>query len=73
MILNYSNLKIGDKFKCVKSVDNIFDYPLFIKENIYEILYFDEQTDSIVLNHILYACEYAEFNKKFIEDNFDII
>jgi hypothetical protein len=61
-------MKIGDKYKCIKQINNLFGWTLFKKDEIYEILSFDE--DYVVLNHILYANEYVEHNYKFLDKNF---
>jgi len=66
-------MKVGDKLKCKNDINNLYGDPLFIKDNIYEILYIDEQNEVIVLNHVLYANEYAEQTMMYVRDNFDII
>jgi len=63
------NLEIGDKLKCLNSIYNIFQKPLFIKNYIYEVLGVDG--DEITLNHILYANEYDSYNINFILENFE--
>lgn len=62
-------MEIGTKLLCTNDVFNIFNQPLFIKDQVYEILHV-YGSDSIVLNHILYANEYADFDMNFIKENF---
>lgn len=45
--------KVGDKLRCLEDIDNLFGWPLFVKGEIYEVLYVDD-TD-VTLNHKLYA------------------
>ena len=61
-------MKINDKLKCLHTINNIFEQPLFIKDKIYNII--DIDNDSITLNHILYSNEYISFNSEFIKNNF---
>jgi len=63
-------MKRYDNLKCLETINNVFDQPLFIKDQIYTVLYIDG--DNITLNHILYANEYREFPLKFINENFEI-
>jgi hypothetical protein len=62
------NFEIGDKLKCLKTINNLLQMPLFIENNIYEVLDVDE--DNIILNHIMYGNEYGHFNIKLISENF---
>jgi hypothetical protein len=61
-------MKVGDKLKCIKSVDNVFGSNLFIKDVIYEVLHIDGAF--IMLDHILYANEYNEWNLLFVTEHF---
>jgi hypothetical protein len=61
-------MKVGDKLRCIKPVDNVFDSNLFIKDNIYEVLNIDGAF--ITLDHILYANEYNEWNSSFVNEYF---
>jgi hypothetical protein len=63
------DIKIGDKFKCLKTINNIFRHPLFIKDNVYDVLSIDDEY--ITLNHVLYANEYSPFKLDFILINFE--
>jgi len=38
-----------DKLKCLETVNNVFDKPLFIKDEIYTVLYVDG--DDVVVNY----------------------
>lgn len=60
--------KIGDKLVCIKNVNNILGYPLFIKGNIYEILDVSKDDDSCdyTINHILHGNEYGDFSSDFV-------
>jgi len=60
----------GDKLKCLKQINNLLEKPLFLKDNIYDVLDVDDRT--ITLNHILYGNEYGEFDIDFIKENFEI-
>jgi hypothetical protein len=57
----------GDKLVCIETVYNFLQQPLFIKDEVYEVLHNDGE---VFLNHILYGNEYNSFpiewvNKKF--------
>jgi len=58
-------MKIGDKYICEQSIYNIFNKPLFIKGEIYEIL--DIDGNYITLNHILYSNEYMGHKKSILK------
>jgi len=61
-------MKIDDKLVCLKTIKNLFGWDLFIKGNIYTILYVNK--NDITLDHMLYGNEYMEFDKEFVEKNF---
>jgi hypothetical protein len=65
-------MRKGDKLLCLKNINNLFDQPLFIKGEIYEVLYVDNEGISIevCLNHILYANEYNTFKLEWVNKNF---
>lgn len=65
-------VKKGDTYKCTKTVNNLFGWPLFVEGDIYEVLHVEEVMGNtlVTLNHILYANEYEEYELKFIEENF---
>lgn len=65
-------MKIGDKLICKKTIDNIYGMPLFIKDKIYTVLGIlrSGKDSRIVLDHILYANEYTDFDIDFVNDNF---
>jgi len=65
-------MKKDDKFKCLKTVNNLLGQPLFIKGETYTVLYVDGD-DDITLNHILYANEYRGFSLRFINEHFEKI
>ena len=71
-------IRKGDKLLCIKDVNNVFGMPLFKKGETYEVLYVDnEQVKTyVVLNHILYANEYMDYElewilKRFKKYNYD--
>lgn len=66
-------IKDGAKMICLESVYNIFEQPLFIKDEIYEVLHYDEKCEYVTLNHILYANEYQSFPKSWINKYFELI
>jgi hypothetical protein len=66
--MKLKDLKIGDKLKCNKQINNLFGWELFEKDKVYEILNIDE--NYIVLDHNLYANEYAEQPFDFVNKNF---
>lgn len=59
---------VGDKLVCIRNVYNLIDYPLFIKDEIYEIL--DVSYEYVIMTHILYGNEYGDFSIDFIDKNF---
>lgn len=62
------NIRKGDKLICIEDINNIFGNPLFIKGEVYEVLYVDNEDikTKVVLNHILYANEYKEYDLEFV-------
>lgn len=50
----------GDKYKCIKTINNLFGWNLFKEGDTYEVLHVEEimGTTLVTLNHILYANEY---------------
>ena len=63
-----NTFKKGDKLKCLRTIMNVIDKPLFVKDETYDVLDVDEGI--ITLNHILYANEYAGYDINFILRNF---
>jgi len=65
-------IRKGDKLLCTKDVNNVFGMPLFKKGETYEVLYVDnEQVKTyVVLNHILYANEYMDYELEWILKRF---
>lgn len=61
-------MKVGDKFMCIYTINNIMDLPLFEEGKVYEVL--DVDGDDITLNHNLYANEYGSFKIDFVKRNF---
>ena len=59
---------VGDKLVCIRNVYNLIDYPLFIKDEIYEIL--DVSYEYVIMTHILYGNEYGDVSIDFIDKNF---
>ena len=64
-------MKKGDKLICLNTINGILGNPLFIKGNVYTILYIDG--DEYTLDHILWANEYASFSEEFIDKNFKLV
>lgn len=62
----------GDKLQCHEDVNNIFGQPLFVKGEVYDILYVNNENvvTTICLNHILYANEYSEFDLEWVIKRF---
>lgn len=65
-------IRQGDKFLCKKDIKNYFGDILFKAGNTYDVLYVDnEQSKTIVvLNHVLIANEYAEWELEWVVKNF---
>ena len=65
-------MKKGDKYKCIKTINNLLGWTLFKEGDIYEVLHVEEimGTTLVTLNHILYANEYIEQELSFVEENF---
>lgn len=65
-------IRKGDKLLCTEDVNNVFGMPLFKKGETYEVLCVDnEQVKTyIILNHILYANEYMEYELEWILKKF---
>jgi hypothetical protein len=68
-------MKKGDKLRCLNTIKNVFHQPLFLKGEIYEVLYIDTENIKtyVTLNHILYANEYMEYELEWVEKNFKIV
>lgn len=62
-------MKVGDILIANKTINNVFGWPLFIEGYPYKILYITDD-NYIVLNHLLYANEYAENSLEYIKQNF---
>ena len=67
-------MRKGNKLICLNNIDNLLGQPLFIKDDVYDILYVDNEDVQIMicLNHILYANEYNKFSLEFIKSNFSL-
>ena len=65
-------MRQGDKLRCLKTLNNVFGQPLFLKNEIYEVLYVDQEDVKIyvTLNHILYANEYQPYDLEWINKHF---
>ena len=61
-------LKIDDKVRCLKTINNLFGWVLFIEGDTYDVLNVTEY--GVTLNHILYADEFEEYDFNFINQNF---
>lgn len=62
-------MKIGDKYKCLRTINNMLGQPLYIEGKTYTIIGIDEPY--ITLNHILYANEYMEIDFLYLLQNFE--
>lgn len=65
-------MKKGDRLKCLNEILNPLGQPLFIKDEVYEVLYIDNEKFLVMicLNHILYANEYNLFPIDWVLENF---
>jgi len=61
-------MKIGDKLKCVKTINNLLGWPLFKEGEIYDVMNIHGR--EITLNHILYGNEYESYDIDFINEYF---
>lgn len=61
-------MKKGDYLICNESINNVMGWELFVKDHPYKIL--DIGKDYVVLNHILYGNEYAEYTIEYILKKF---
>jgi hypothetical protein len=68
-------MKIGDKLKCLKTVDNLLGMPLFKKGEVYEVLYINNEDVKVMvcLNHPLYANEYNQFSLEWVNEKFKLM
>lgn len=66
-------IKQGDKLICLEDVNNIFGQPLFVKGEVYDVIYVNNEniTTTLCLNHILYANEYSEFDLEWVINKFN--
>ena len=72
---NKIDMKKGLKLKCLEDVNNILDMPLFVKDEVYEVLYVDHESTEVLvcLNHILYANEYSSWSLEWVNKKFKIV
>lgn len=65
-------IRQGDKLICLEDVNNIFGQPLFVKGEVYDVIYVNNEniTTTICLKHILYANEYSEFDLEWVLNRF---
>lgn len=57
-------MKQGDKLICLEDIKNTFGDPLFEKGKTYIVLYVDNESrpsQTVCLNHTLYANQYQDF------------
>jgi hypothetical protein len=68
-------MKIGDKLKCLKTVDNLLGMPLFKKGEVYEVLYINNEDVKVMvcLNHTSYANEYNQFSLEWVNEKFKLM
>ena len=67
-------MKKGDKLICLSDINNLQRLPLFKKDEVYEVLYVDNEgiIPTVCINHILYAIEYIDFDLEWVLKNFKI-
>jgi len=68
-------MKKGFKLKCNEDINNLFGDPLFKKDEVYEVLYVNNESTEILvcLNHILYANEYNLWQLDWVNKKFKIV
>jgi hypothetical protein len=68
-------MKKGFKLKCNEDIKNLFGDPLFKKDEVYEVLYVNNESTEILvcLNHILYANEYNLWPLEWVNKKFKIV
>lgn len=69
-------MKQGDKLICLEEVKNRFGDILFEKNKTYIVLYVDNETkstQSVCINHTLYANEYQDFPLEWVLQRFKIV
>ena len=68
-------MKKGDKLKCLETVNNILEMPLFEKGKVYEVLYMNNEDVQIMvcMNHNLYANEYNQFSLEWVNEKFKLM
>jgi hypothetical protein len=69
------DMKKGFKLKCNEDINNLLGSPLFKKDEVYEVLYINNESTEILvcLNHILYANEYNSFSLEWVNKKFKIV
>jgi hypothetical protein len=67
-------MKKSDKLICLSDISNSLHQPLFKKDEVYEVLYVDNEgvIPIVCINHILYANEYSDFDLEWVLKNFKI-
>ncbi len=81
MFLNIANffdkidMKKGFKLKCNEDIKNLLGSPLFKKDEVYEVLYVNNESTEILvcLNHVLYANEYNLWPLEWVNEKFKIV
>jgi len=65
-------MKKGFKLRCKEDINNMIGMPLFKKDEIYEVLYVNQESTEVrvCLNHILYANEYNSWSLEWVNKNF---
>jgi len=68
-------MKQGDKLRCLRTINNVYGQPLFLKNEIYDVLYVDTENVKVyvTLSHILYANEYVQYEIEWVGKNFKSI
>ncbi len=74
-VIKINIMKKGDKLKCLETVNNILEMPLFEKGKVYEVLYMNNEDVKVMvcLDHTLYDNEYNQFPLEWVNEKFKII
>lgn len=65
-------MRQNEKLICINDIYNVDGNILFKKDEIYTVLYVDNEQVSVLvcLDHILYGNEYASFDIQWVLENF---
>jgi hypothetical protein len=66
-------MKKVDKYKCIRTINNLFGWPLFVEGKEYKVIDIEKLESGetyVALDHILYGNEYHSYDLSFVEENF---